>query len=99
LGTLLPRRSIAFLGLIFLAGAIWIVSSVVSVLDGPSSGELAFSIGILIFALIAIVSGVLRIGGRSGVIGTGRGLDRLLAVAQVAAGLGVVVIVLTGGFS
>jgi hypothetical protein len=62
--------------------------------DDTEAGALILRGGVGLLAIWAVVDGVLRLFGRPTYLGTGRGLDRLFGLAQVAISLGVAVALL-----
>jgi hypothetical protein len=80
---------------VLLFGLVVLASTAVRVaFGGQQAGATLLRGGVGLLALWAVVDGVLRLFGRPTFLGTGRGLDRLFGLAQVAISLGVAVALL-----
>jgi hypothetical protein len=80
---------------VLLFGLLVVGATVVRVATGESeAGALVLRGGVGLLAIWAVLDGVLRLFGRPTFLGTGRGLDRLAGLAQVAISLGIAVALL-----
>ncbi len=71
---------------LIVAASLLLLTAVGSYLQGfglAGSGEVLLTVGWWVAAIVALVDGVRRALGRSSLLGTGRGVNRVLALVQI----------------